>query len=46
MRVGRTVQLVSYELRLPDAVQAASLRVLDASRIVINATVAALWERL
>ena len=46
MRVGRTVQPVSYELRLPDAVQAASLRVLDASRIVINATVAALWERL
>jgi len=46
MRVGRTVQPVSYELRLPDAVQAAALRVLDASRVVINATVAALWERL
>jgi hypothetical protein len=46
MRVGRTVQLVSYALRLPDAVQAAALRVLDASRVVINATVAALWERL
>lgn len=46
MRVGRTVQPVSYELRLPDAVQAAALCVLDASRQVINATVAALWERL
>ena len=46
MRVGRTVQPVSYELRLPDAVQAAALRLLDASREVINATVAALWERL
>ena len=46
MRVGRTVQPLSYELRLPDAVQAAALRLLDASRVVINATVAALWERL
>ena len=46
MHVGRTVQPLSYELRLPDAVQAAALRLLDASREVINATVAALWERL
>ena len=46
MRVGRTVQPLSYELRLADAVQAAALRLLDASREVINATVAALWERL
>jgi len=46
MRVGQTVQPLSYELRLPDAVQAAALRLLDASREVINATVAALWERL
>ena len=46
MRVSRTVQPVSYELRLPDAVQAAALRLLDASREVVNATVAALWERL
>jgi len=46
MRVGQTVQPVSYELRLPDAVQAAALRVLDASRQVVNTTVAALWERL
>jgi putative transposase len=46
MRLSRTVQPLSYELRLPDAVQAAALRLLDASREVINATVAALWERL
>ena len=46
MRVGRTVQPLSYELRLPDAVQAAALRLLDASREIINATVVALWERL
>jgi putative transposase len=46
MHVGRTVQPLSYGLRLPDAVQAAALRLLDASRKVINATVAALWERL
>jgi len=46
MRVGQIVQPLSYELRLPDAVQAAAQRLLDASREVINATVAALWERL
>jgi putative transposase len=46
MRAGRTVQPLSYELRLPDAVQADALRLLDVSRQVINATVGALWERL
>src|SRR5215470_5915598 len=46
MRAGRNVQPLSYELRLPDAAQAAALRVLDSSRAVINATVAALWDRL
>ena len=46
MRAGRTVQPLSYPLRLPDAVQGAALRLLDASRAVINATVVALWERL
>src|ERR1700745_3802806 len=46
MRAGRTVQTLSYELRLPDAVQAAALRLLDASRGVINATVVTLWDRL
>src|SRR5215472_9762964 len=46
MRAGQNVQLLSYALRLPDAVQAAALRLLDVSREVINITVAALWERL
>src|SRR5215467_9684052 len=46
MRTGRKVQLLSYALRLPDAVQAAALRLLDISREVINITVANLWERL
>jgi putative transposase len=46
MRAGRNVQPLSYALRLPDVVQAAALRLLDSSREVINATVAALWDRL
>src|SRR5215471_17331708 len=46
MRTVRTVQPLSYALRLPDAVQAAALRLLDVSREVINSTVVALWERL
>src|SRR5215471_5513855 len=46
MRTGRNFQPLSYDLRLPDAVQAAALRLLDCSREVINATVAALWDRL
>jgi len=46
MRAGRTVQSLSYALRLPDAVQADALRLLDVSREVINATVVALWDRL
>jgi putative transposase len=46
MRTGRNVQPLSYALRLPDAVQAAALRLLDVSREVINITVANLWERL
>src|SRR5215469_10904957 len=46
MRASRPVQPLSYPLRLPDAAQAAALRVLDVSRQVINATVVALWERL
>jgi hypothetical protein len=46
MRAGQHVQPLSYQLRLPDGVQAGALRLLDVSRPVINATVAALWERL
>ena len=46
MRAGRNFQPLSYDIRLPDAVQAAALQLLDGSREVINATVAALWDRL
>jgi putative transposase len=46
MRASRTFQPLSYDIRLPDAAQAAALRLLDASREVINATVVALWDRL
>jgi putative transposase len=46
MRAGRTVHPVSYALRLPDAVQADALRLLDVSREVINATLVALWDQL
>src|SRR5215831_4540237 len=46
VRSDRNFQPLSYDLRLPDAVQAAALRLLDSSREVINATVVALWDRL
>src|SRR5215467_10908582 len=46
MRAGPHIQPLSYQLRLPDALQAAALRLLDVSRQVINATVHALWGRL
>ena len=46
MRTGRTVQPLSYPVRLPDEAQVDTLRLLDVSREVINATVVALWERL
>ncbi len=46
MRTGRDQQSLSYPLRLPDAIQADALRLLDRSREVINLTVTALWDRL
>ena len=46
MRSTPATQSLSYPIRLPDVVQADALRLLDVSREVINATVAALWERL
>ena len=39
-------QPLSYPIRLPDAAQQDALRLLDVSREVINATVAALWPQL
>jgi hypothetical protein len=37
---------LSYDLRLPDAAQADALRLLDATRAVINAALTALWPCL
>jgi hypothetical protein len=46
MRAGRTVQPLSYDVRLPEEAQADALRLLDASRAVVNALLACLWPRL
>jgi putative transposase len=42
MRTSRDQQSLSYPLRLPDAIQADALRLLDVSRAVINLVVTAL----
>jgi len=46
MHVGRNVQPLSYDIRLPEEVQADALRLLDSSRAVVNALLACLWPRL
>ncbi|HEY3991901.1 MAG TPA: hypothetical protein VGM01_03370 [Ktedonobacteraceae bacterium] len=46
MRKIAVKQTLSYPIRLPDSAQADALRLLDISREVINATVAALWPQL
>src|SRR5215467_4393084 len=46
MRAGRNVQPLSYDVRLPEEAQAAALRLLDASRAVVNTLLACLWPRL
>jgi putative transposase len=46
MRTDHDQQPLSYDVRLPDEVQADALRLLDASRAVINALLACLWPRL
>src|SRR5260370_8210009 len=46
MRAGRNFQPLSYDLRLPDAAQADALRLLDASRLVVNAALVQLWPYL
>ena len=46
MRAGRNVQPLSYDMRLPDEAQANALRLLDASRAVVNALLDCLWPRL
>ncbi len=46
MRASRDQQSLSYPLRLPDTIQAKALRLLDASRQVINLVMTRLWDRL
>src|SRR5262252_8098153 len=46
MRAGHEQQPLSYDVRLPDEVQADALRLLDSSRTVVNALLACLWPRL
>jgi putative transposase len=46
VRASGDQQSLSYPLRLPDTVQAEALRLLDASRQVINLVVTTLWDRL
>src|SRR5437870_5011160 len=46
MPAHRSCQPLSYDLRLPDAAQADALRLLDASRAVVNIALAQLWPAL
>jgi len=46
MPTGRHQQALSYDLRLPDEAQVDALRLLDASKRIINAALVALWPRL
>jgi putative transposase len=46
MRDSRTHQPLTYDVRLPDEAQADALRLLDASRAVVNAALAILWPYL
>ena len=46
MRKEVATQALSYSLRLPDTIQAEALRLLDASRVVINIVITSLWDRL
>ena len=46
MRTGRHQQPLSYDVRLPDEAQADALRLLEASRQVVNAALVQLWPFL
>ena len=46
MRTRRTHQPLTYDVRLPDKAQADALRLLDASREVVNGALALLWPHL
>ena len=46
MRTGHTHQPLTYDVRLPDEAQADALRLLDASREVVNQALVMLWPYL
>jgi putative transposase len=46
MRASRTHQPLTYDVRLPDEAQADALRLLDASRAVVNEALTILWPSL
>ncbi len=46
MRTSRTYQPLTYDVRLPDEAQADVLRLLDASRAVVNQALEILWPSL
>lgn len=46
MRDSRTHQPLTYDVRLPDEAQADALRLLDASRVVVNEALRILWPSL
>ena len=46
MRTSRTYQPLTYDVRLPDEAQADALRLLDASRAVVNQALTLLWPSL
>ena len=46
MRPSRTHQPLTYDVRLPDEAQADALRLLDASKAVVNAALPILWPYL
>ncbi len=46
MRTDYTHQSLSYDIRLPDEAQADALRLLDASKAVVNAALTILWPYL
>ncbi len=46
MRTAGHQRPLSYYVRLPDEAQSDALRLLDASRAVVNAVLVELWPRL
>jgi hypothetical protein len=46
MRASRTHQPLTYDVRLPNETQADALRLLEASRSVVNQTLSILWPSL